>query len=59
MQIEAIMNLHPLTPLSANVNDLQPLTTGHFLVGGLHLKIPGNNAILYSLHFSSKWTLVQ
>ncbi|XP_037049617.1 uncharacterized protein LOC119083910 [Bradysia coprophila] len=33
-EIEAILNSRPLTPMSNNPDDLQPLTAGHFLIGG-------------------------
>ncbi|XP_011884091.1 PREDICTED: uncharacterized protein LOC105571233 [Vollenhovia emeryi] len=33
VQVEAVLNSRPLTPLSSNPDDLSPLTPAHFLIG--------------------------
>ena len=32
-QIESVLNSRPISPMSSDVNDLEPLTPGHFLIG--------------------------
>ena len=33
LEIESIVNSRPLTSVSDNINDLEPLTPNHFLIG--------------------------
>nr|XP_049702436.1 uncharacterized protein LOC110382517 [Helicoverpa armigera]XP_049702437.1 uncharacterized protein LOC110382517 [Helicoverpa armigera] len=68
VQIEAILNFRPLTPLSSNPNDLSPLTPGH-LIGQPLTSLPSSNLEDRSLtqltryqrieqlrqHFWSRW----
>lgn len=59
-EVEATLNLRPLTPLNTtDVNDQLTLTPGHFLVGRPLLappNRPGSQAKISSLH---RWQLVQ
>ncbi|XP_026464750.1 uncharacterized protein LOC113376024 [Ctenocephalides felis] len=68
-QIEAILNSRPLSPLSSDPNDYNPLTPGHFLIGKpptsipdpCVLEIPENRLSCYqrlqrlTQHFWKRW----
>lgn len=45
VQIEAIANSRPLSPLSSDPNDLNSLTPAHFLISKPFTQIPDNNYV--------------
>lgn len=58
-EIEAILNSRPLTPMSADPNDLQALTAGHFLIGQSFNSIPSYDVSLINANRLSSWQHVQ
>ncbi|GFX18780.1 integrase catalytic domain-containing protein [Trichonephila clavipes] len=58
-QIEAVLNSRPLSPLSSDPNDLNPLTPGHFLTNCAISSFPEPYTASDSLSYNSRWKLVQ
>lgn len=70
VQIEAVLNSRPLTPLSTDPNDLTPLTPSHFLVGRPLTSVPDEDVThvpesrlsrfqrvqLLQQHFWARWS---
>jgi hypothetical protein len=56
-RIEGIFNLRPLTPMSADPNDLYPLTSGHFLIGQPICVLPEKNITAISMNRLDRWQL--
>lgn len=58
-EIEAILNSRPLTPLSADPNDLSYLSPGHFLVGTTLNSFPYNDLTDVSENRLMRWQRVE
>ncbi|GFV92326.1 integrase catalytic domain-containing protein [Trichonephila clavipes] len=58
-QIEAVLNSRPLSPLSSDPNDLNPLTPGHFLTNCAISSFPEPYTASDSLSYHSRWKLIQ
>ncbi|GFV85132.1 integrase catalytic domain-containing protein [Trichonephila clavipes] len=54
-QIEAVLNSRPLSPLSSDPNDLNPLTPGHFLTNCAISSFPEPYTASDSLSYHSRW----
>ncbi|GFV74376.1 uncharacterized protein TNCV_5128181 [Trichonephila clavipes] len=57
-QIEAVLNSRPLSPLSSDPNDLNPLTPGHFLTNCAISSFPELYTASDSLSYHSRWKLI-
>lgn len=55
VQIEAILNSRPLTPLSSDPGDLQALTPGHFLIGSPLTAIVEPNIADHNINRLTRW----
>ena len=51
IEIEAILNSRPISPMSSDPNDFLPLTPGHFLIGGPLTSFPQQ----LRQHFWKRW----
>ncbi|XP_026323275.1 uncharacterized protein LOC113232713, partial [Hyposmocoma kahamanoa] len=58
-QIEACMNSRPLCPLSEDIEDLEYLTPGHFLIGGPLLSLPEQEENFNQYDLRNRWRLVE
>ncbi|GBM14797.1 hypothetical protein AVEN_10801-1 [Araneus ventricosus] len=57
-QIEAILNSRPLTPLSADVDDLEVLTPAHFLIGRSITAIVEPSLIDFETNRLNVWQII-
>ena len=58
-QIEQILNSRPLTPLSTDPNDVQVLTSVHFLLGSPLTALPSSNEDDTEVSCLQRWRLIQ
>lgn len=58
-QIEACLNSRPISAISDDIDDLLPLTPGHFLVGEPPIVVPERSYLDFNINRLNRWQLVQ
>ncbi|XP_058816896.1 uncharacterized protein LOC131680194 [Topomyia yanbarensis] len=59
VQVEGCLNSRPLTPMSDDPNDLQPLTPAHFLIGESLHAVPDPDLSSIPMNRLTQWQLTQ
>ncbi|XP_012527522.1 uncharacterized protein LOC105831720 [Monomorium pharaonis] len=59
IQFEACLNLRPICQLPSTALDLQPLTPGHFLIGGLLVALPDIDVTDVPINRFDRWQAAQ
>lgn len=59
LQIESCLNSRPITSLSSNPDDLNPLTPGYFLIGDALTAIPENDLREIKINRLGRYQLIQ
>lgn len=59
VQIEAVLNSRPITPLSSDSHDLNPLTPAHFLIGRPLTSPPEREATAAPAHTLSRYQRIE
>ena len=58
-QIDACLNSRPISEMTADINDLEPLTPGHFLIGGSLKTLPEKDLSEIPKWKLSRWEYIQ
>lgn len=58
-QVESCVNSRPLTRISSSIDDVSPITPGHFLIGEAPIVVPEESLEHISLSRLDRWQLIQ